>query len=709
MSSNKAASWKRCPIGELARKRKLLRDSYLQADVKRVELVNELDCVHHDIDKMSKRIDRHKEKLADLCLNEQALSEKRRRLEPKTFAGFSKRKETIRQMTPSTLCPDNSEKLCSDIPVRSAQRRRKETLDASKIIHGNSEAALDGLWVTLANECFEQQLHSYVEASPKMQKIIPMVVKTQTKRAMITWVALGADGMQRYAKKLSHSTIPRDATAYYSRVFINNTNSLDHRALIVCREGRQSMFVSRNLLNTQQKLPDYKYSMKSAVFCNNIALDYYSNFIEVDRLYSKTSTEVIQKLKAHMARCGVPERVVSDNGPQYSFSEFQDFAAQYEFEHVTTSPRYPQSNGKAESVVKTAKRIMMKALDAKADPYLAMLEHRNTPSEGMSTSPAQRLFGRRTRSTILTSRKLLEPTCMHSTKQELQQAKTKQAYYYNKGSKKLPTLKVGDAVRMMPEKGKKSWRKGKVKAIVSPRSYIVATDDGGNYRRNRRHLRKTVERDESTTGVAKRNRDALRLFNNSVTLSMSSWHPAKAPGCTPNDCISLVSCQVREHEMRIYKQGSNHSGEKNICKLNCQLKQLSLRPIRQKPRRLTPIHASGYRKEYIWIFKLCKITSKRYLHHPIHSRARNREMMEGFSVLARPPADNGLHELFEILVLQVQTCKYMCRCIYHGISFLPPEELSLINSLTHFSTSAMHCKPCGVMTITFWFLPLFVL
>jgi transposase InsO family protein len=227
-----------------------------------------------------------------------------------------------------------------------------------------------------------------------------------------------------------------------------------------------------------------------------VTVDYYSNFIEVDRLYSKTSTEVIQKLKAHMARCGVPERVVSDNGPQYSSSEFQDFAAQYEFEHVTSSPRYPQSNGKAESAVKTAKRIMMKALDAKADPYLAMLEHRNTPSEGMSTSPAQRLFGRRTRSTIPTSRKLLEPTCMHSTNQELQQAKTKQAYYYNKGSKKLPTLKVGDAVLMMPEKGKKSWRKGKVKAIASPRSYIVATDDGGNYRRHRRHLRKTVEPDE---------------------------------------------------------------------------------------------------------------------------------------------------------------------------------------------------------------------
>ena len=202
-----------------------------------------------------------------------------------------------------------------------------------------------------------------------------------------------------------------------------------------------------------------------------------------------------------MARYGIPERVVNDNGPQFSSSEVQDFSTKYELEHVTSSPRYPQSNAKAESAVKTAKRIMEKALDAKVDPYLALLEHRNTPSAGMSTSPAQRLFGRRVRTTIPTSRQLLEPTCMSSTQHELQQARTRQAHYYNKGSKQLSALRVGDAVRMLPEKGKKLWRKGKVKAIVSLRSYIVTTADGGNYRRNRRHLRKSLEPDPGEADI----------------------------------------------------------------------------------------------------------------------------------------------------------------------------------------------------------------
>ena len=68
-----------------------------------------------------------------------------------------------------------------------------------------------------------------------------------------------------------------------------------------------------------------------------VTVDYYSKFIEIDRLYDTTSSEVIHKLKAHMARHGIPERVVSDNGPQYSSDEFRRFAMTYEFEHVTSS------------------------------------------------------------------------------------------------------------------------------------------------------------------------------------------------------------------------------------------------------------------------------------------------------------------------------------------------------------------------------------
>ena len=41
-----------------------------------------------------------------------------------------------------------------------------------------------------------------------------------------------------------------------------------------------------------------------------MTVDYYSSFFEVDRLTSKTAKEVVKKLKAHLARHGIPDQLV---------------------------------------------------------------------------------------------------------------------------------------------------------------------------------------------------------------------------------------------------------------------------------------------------------------------------------------------------------------------------------------------------------------
>ena len=58
-----------------------------------------------------------------------------------------------------------------------------------------------------------------------------------------------------------------------------------------------------------------------------------------------TSTAIINKLRAIFARHGIPEKLVSDNGPQSSAQEFADFAKEWDFSHITSSLTYPQSNG----------------------------------------------------------------------------------------------------------------------------------------------------------------------------------------------------------------------------------------------------------------------------------------------------------------------------------------------------------------------------
>uniref|UniRef100_A0A1A7XSP3 Gypsy retrotransposon integrase-like protein 1 n=1 Tax=Iconisemion striatum TaxID=60296 RepID=A0A1A7XSP3_9TELE len=139
-----------------------------------------------------------------------------------------------------------------------------------------------------------------------------------------------------------------------------------------------------------------------------ITVDYFSNFWEIDFLPDTKSSTVIRKLKAHFARQGIPDIVFSDNGPQYSSTEFANFSRKWDFKHMTSSPGYPQSNGKAESAVKTAKRLMRKAKLARQDPYLALLDHRNTPTQGLGASPAQRLLSRRTRSLLPMDERLLQ-------------------------------------------------------------------------------------------------------------------------------------------------------------------------------------------------------------------------------------------------------------------------------------------------------------
>ena len=128
-----------------------------------------------------------------------------------------------------------------------------------------------------------------------------------------------------------------------------------------------------------------------------ICVDYYSSFWEIDLLEDTRSATVIRKLKAQFARHGIPERCVSDNGSQFISDEFKEFSCHWSFAHVTSSPTYLQSNGKVEAAVNSAKSVMKKSRKAKTDPYLALLEYRNTPSQGMESSPVVRLMNRQTR------------------------------------------------------------------------------------------------------------------------------------------------------------------------------------------------------------------------------------------------------------------------------------------------------------------------
>ena len=224
-----------------------------------------------------------------------------------------------------------------------------------------------------------------------------------------------------------------------------------------------------------------------------ITVDYYSNFFEIDRLEDTRSAAVISKLKQHFARHGIPDKVISDNGPQFISQQFNNFKLKWEFDHRTSSPGYPKSNGKAENAVKSAKQLMKKAKHSGQDPWLAVLDFRNTPSQGIGESPCQRLMNRRTKTLMPLKETLLKPRGTKDHIEKMKKEKDRQAGYYNRTAKDLQELQPGDIVRVKPTQARdKEWKKGTIVTKEGQRSYTVQTRDG-TYRRNRSHLKNTRE------------------------------------------------------------------------------------------------------------------------------------------------------------------------------------------------------------------------
>ena len=212
-----------------------------------------------------------------------------------------------------------------------------------------------------------------------------------------------------------------------------------------------------------------------------LVVDYYSRYIEVAKLTSTSANSVITHLKSIFSRHGIPETVISDNGPQYSAGVFEEFAKEYGFDHTTSSPRYPQANGTAERAVKTVKQLLLKS----PDPYMAMMTYRATPLEN-GYSPAELLMGRKLRTTLPQTEKQMEPNLPNTEKLREKERKMRDRMKRNfdkrHGARNLKPLTPGDTV-WLPEND----TGGTVVRESNTRSYVVQTDNG-TLRRNRRHL-----------------------------------------------------------------------------------------------------------------------------------------------------------------------------------------------------------------------------
>ena len=224
-----------------------------------------------------------------------------------------------------------------------------------------------------------------------------------------------------------------------------------------------------------------------------VVIDHFSNFIEVERLPTTTSSTLVSCLKKQFARLGIPKYLISDCGTQYTSLEFKIFTEKCGIKHIFSSPGHHSANGKAEAAVKVAKHIMMKACRDGSDPQLAILKQRNTPRADTGLSPAQMMFGRKTRSTLPSFPEKPYKVSQNQysaskTKREKRKQSVKKSF--DKRAKYLPAIPDDTSV-YFEHRENKEWILGKIVKRISDRTYIIKTSNDSTYRRNRVQIRPT--------------------------------------------------------------------------------------------------------------------------------------------------------------------------------------------------------------------------
>ena len=283
-----------------------------------------------------------------------------------------------------------------------------------------------------------------------------------------------------------------------------------------------------------------------------LLVDYYSNYPEIAKLASLSSSNVILHMKSIFARHGIPRVLVGDNATCYASRSFKMFADEFNFEHRTSSPGYPQSNGKAEKSVGIVKGVLNKALDSNDDIYLALLAYRTAPM-ACGKSPSEMLMNRKLRNRL----PQVDSESIEINERQIKR-KQKQVELYNQHAKDLPVLKPNDVVRV--RKDDRWANKAQVLVQISPRSYKVLTKEGKVIRRNRRQLLRTDEPMNSSDLRDTCNIDVEHsMSNSSENTEHISEEASKSDNEGTSDIVSETSNDVVVRTSRGGLQSSGHT------------------------------------------------------------------------------------------------------------------------------------------------------
>jgi transposase InsO family protein len=123
-----------------------------------------------------------------------------------------------------------------------------------------------------------------------------------------------------------------------------------------------------------------------------------------------TANKLISVLRDQFCRTAAPDVLWSDGGPQFKSHLFAEFLVSWGVYHNTSSPHYPQSNGKVEATVKKSSRQpgQVAHLTSRSSP-VRCFSIATQPCRKDGTSPTQKLFGHPIQDTLPAHRRSLAP------------------------------------------------------------------------------------------------------------------------------------------------------------------------------------------------------------------------------------------------------------------------------------------------------------
>ena len=145
-----------------------------------------------------------------------------------------------------------------------------------------------------------------------------------------------------------------------------------------------------------------------------VVVDSFSKWFEVVPMKSATASRTVEELRKLFAQHGLPEELVSDNGPQFIASEFEEFMRSNGVKHTKCAPYHPASNGHVERVVHIPKTVLHKHTLDKSGVSQSqrlqsfLLTYRTTPHATTGRTPAELVLKRQLRTRLM----LLKPNLL---------------------------------------------------------------------------------------------------------------------------------------------------------------------------------------------------------------------------------------------------------------------------------------------------------